>query len=465
MKKLFTVLAAILLTVSVFAQAPQIMSYQAVIRNATNNLVASHDIGMRVSILQGSETGIEVFKEIYNPNPQTNANGLVTIEIGNGVPLIGSFASINWVNGPYFIKIETDPTGGTNYTITGTSQLMSVPYSLFSANSTPGTQGPIGLTGPQGPTGAGMYILNSSNYTSTIVPADNYAAIQGVLTLEDDYSGLNNYHLVINGGTINGNGSYILKIGNNCVFNGVTFNAVDIDCNWTSFFNCTFSGSCPHLGNDSKFYNCQFGGVTTGYNYLLGSIVNSSVSNSTMPKCKEFINSSIFSCTIGNGDVNQCAISNINACTINSSSIYALQTNFVFSNNFCTTSSIFLNNTSQYCSQAVIANNQFNQGLTTTTSPINIDPTTSFAKIYNIQDNTFLMQTSDDYCIKFTSSTNGALYSNVAIKGNTFWRGANTYPILYQSSIIVDYTGNTAWQLSNPTSTGGLTVSDPNFSH
>ena len=70
-----------------FAQSPQKMSYQAVIRDNDNALVKSHAVGMRVSILLGSETGTEVYKEIYNPNPQTNANGLVTIEIGGGIPL------------------------------------------------------------------------------------------------------------------------------------------------------------------------------------------------------------------------------------------------------------------------------------------------------------------------------------------------------------------------------------------
>jgi len=124
-----------------------------------------------------------------------------------------------------------------------------------------------------------------------------------------------------------------------------------------------------------------------------------------------------------------------------------------------------LNNATQACSQAVITNNQFRSGFTSTTSPINIDPTTPNFKIYNIQDNLFAMQTGDDYCIKFTATTNGASNTNIAIKGNTFWRGANTYPILYQSSIVVDYTGNTTWQLSNPTSTGSLTVSPPNFAH
>lgn len=131
MRKLFTVLAAVVLTANVFAQAPQKMSYQAVIRNSSNALIPSTAVGMRISILQGSTTGTEVYKEIYNPNPQTNANGLVSIEIGGGIPVTGTFATIDWANGPYFIKTETDPTGGTNYTITGTSQLLSVPYALY----------------------------------------------------------------------------------------------------------------------------------------------------------------------------------------------------------------------------------------------------------------------------------------------------------------------------------------------
>jgi hypothetical protein len=75
-----------------------------------------------------------VFSEYHTP--VTNTNGLVTLEIGGGTILTGNFATINWVNGPYFIKTETDPTGpGTNYTISGTSQLLSVPFALYAASS------------------------------------------------------------------------------------------------------------------------------------------------------------------------------------------------------------------------------------------------------------------------------------------------------------------------------------------
>ena len=134
MKKLFTLLMVTLLTLNGFSQAPQKMSYQAVIRNSSNVLVTSSPVGMRVSILQGSPTGTEVYKEIYNPNPQTNTNGLVTLEIGGGIPLTGTFAAIDWSAGPYYIKTETDPTGGTSYSIIGTSQLLSVPYALYAKN-------------------------------------------------------------------------------------------------------------------------------------------------------------------------------------------------------------------------------------------------------------------------------------------------------------------------------------------
>jgi len=117
-------LIMILISSSIFAQAPQKMSYQAVIRNSNDQLVPNQTVGMHISILQGSATGTSVYTETQTPT--TNANGLVSIEIGGGA----GFSAIDWANGTYFIKTETDPTGGTNYTITGTSQLLSVPYAL-----------------------------------------------------------------------------------------------------------------------------------------------------------------------------------------------------------------------------------------------------------------------------------------------------------------------------------------------
>lgn len=128
MKKLFTILVAVFLTASVFAQTPEKMSYQAVIRDSGDTLVTNQSVGMQISILQGSAGGTAVYVETQTPT--TNANGLVSIEIGTGTVVSGDFTTIDWANDSYFIKTEIDPTGGTNYSITATSQLLSVPYAL-----------------------------------------------------------------------------------------------------------------------------------------------------------------------------------------------------------------------------------------------------------------------------------------------------------------------------------------------
>jgi uncharacterized protein (TIGR02145 family) len=141
MKKLLTLLMVISITFSIFAQAPQKMSYQCVVRNSSGALVINLGVGIRISILQGSATGSVVYQETYNPNPLTNANGLLTIEIGSGLVIGGTFSTLNWVSGPYFLKTETDPTGGTNYTVVGTSQLLSVPYALYAKTAGNGFSG------------------------------------------------------------------------------------------------------------------------------------------------------------------------------------------------------------------------------------------------------------------------------------------------------------------------------------
>jgi hypothetical protein len=158
---------------SILAQAPQKMSYQAIIRNTTNQLVVNQLVGMRISIIQGSQNGTAVYSETHSQT--TNANGLLSLEVGTGTVQTGTFSSINWVNGPYFIKTETDPLGGTNYTITGSSQLLSVPYAFYAENSGSSTPGPRGPQGNPGiiangtATGNTTYwdgskwVLNSSN--------------------------------------------------------------------------------------------------------------------------------------------------------------------------------------------------------------------------------------------------------------------------------------------------------------
>lgn len=132
MKKVCLFLLALSCLFNVTAQQPQQFSYQTVVRGADNLLVVNKMIGIRISLLQGSENGDVVYVEKHTPT--TNANGLASIAIGTGSIVSGNFAAINWSKGPYFIKTETDPAGVSNYTLTTTSQLLSVPYALYAGN-------------------------------------------------------------------------------------------------------------------------------------------------------------------------------------------------------------------------------------------------------------------------------------------------------------------------------------------
>jgi hypothetical protein len=162
--KLLTTLCLVLSAIISFAQSPNKFSYQAVVRDANNNLVSSQTVGVKISLLLNTPTGIIVYQETHSP--LSNANGLVTLEVGGGQVVAGDMAAIDWGAGSYYIKTEIDPAGGTNYSITSTTQLLSVPFALYAANGgggEPGPQGPqgpagatgaTGATGPQGPAGA-----------------------------------------------------------------------------------------------------------------------------------------------------------------------------------------------------------------------------------------------------------------------------------------------------------------------
>lgn len=152
MKQIISFIAAVFLSTTAFAQVPNKISFQAIIRNSSNALVTNQSIGMQISILQGALNGSVVYVETHSII--TNLNGLASLEIGGGTAVTGTFAGIDWAAGPYFVKTETDPMGGTSYSITGTQQLLSVPYALYAQNAGNSTPGPQGPAGPQGLTGA-----------------------------------------------------------------------------------------------------------------------------------------------------------------------------------------------------------------------------------------------------------------------------------------------------------------------
>ena len=225
MRKLFTLCAMMLVCATMLAQAPQKMSYQAVVRGSDNALVSNQNVSVRISILQGSATGASVYTETHNAT--TNVNGLLTVEVGGGNSS-QNFSQIPWAQGPFYLKSEIDPTGGVNYSIESVQQLLSVPYALYagSADNVPaiavtptdtgfvlvltmpngnvqayvlrngqqGPQGPAGPAGTNGTNGRGIqsitgpmssglddtYTINFTDYTSfTFVVHNGAAGAQG----------------------------------------------------------------------------------------------------------------------------------------------------------------------------------------------------------------------------------------------------------------------------------------------
>ncbi len=128
MKRTVFIVVSLMITLNLLAQMPQKMSYQAVVRNAGGNLITNAGVSFRISIIADSTTGTVVYSETHDV--VTNENGLATFEIGGGNVLNGSFDLINWADGVFFLKVEVDPAGGTDYNLSATSQLLAVPYAF-----------------------------------------------------------------------------------------------------------------------------------------------------------------------------------------------------------------------------------------------------------------------------------------------------------------------------------------------
>jgi len=133
MKKTTLTLGFVLVTlVTLFSQTPQAFKYQAVVRDAGGEIIENQAVSLRLSIHEGSVGGTVIYRETHST--ATNQYGLISIEIGNGTPDIGSFSTIDWSSATKFLETELDPAGGTSYIGMGTAQLMSVPYALYSEN-------------------------------------------------------------------------------------------------------------------------------------------------------------------------------------------------------------------------------------------------------------------------------------------------------------------------------------------
>ncbi len=138
MKHFLLLISIAALSTQLFAQAPPRINYQAVARNASGAELANQTISLRITFKDLTANGTPIYMETHS-GITTNQFGLFTVSIGGGTPVSGTFNAINWANGAKFLKIEMDPNNGTSYLDMGTTQLLSVPYALYAAQSGSGS--------------------------------------------------------------------------------------------------------------------------------------------------------------------------------------------------------------------------------------------------------------------------------------------------------------------------------------
>ena len=297
-------LSLILFFPSIFlAQAPESMNYQAVIRDGSGDLVDSQQVGLRIKILQGSATGSSVYEETYSP--VTNAYGLVNLQLGTGTVQSGTFSSIDWGNGPYFVETAADVSGGTSYVTLSTTQFMSVPYALYAKNAGldsaavqamidaavgsggGGSEGksfafPEGLNGTPityaissgnytVPTGKRLYILNLQGGTSHTLNVNGFTvSYYATNSTTDKTLGL---PIILSAGDV--------LSGTDAVFNGFLVNS---NANLTTVTHRLLGNSNYTVPAGKMLYILNVKGGTSHNLYIDGTRVNNYLTNSTSGK-------------------------------------------------------------------------------------------------------------------------------------------------------------------------------------
>ena len=206
MKQKFTLLIFLAFVCKgLIAQVPQGIPYQSVIRNSSGTLVANQTVKMRFSIHDSITSGTVVYQETFSTT--TSSLGLANVNIGMGTIVSGTFSGINWGKNSKFIQVEMDPTGGTNYTDMGTTQMMSVPYALYANISgstlTSKTYKAKGTIAVNAGSGVAADIPEMSiNFT----PINDHVYVHFSMNSGSLFMG--EYKIILDGSTVAGNGWY-----------------------------------------------------------------------------------------------------------------------------------------------------------------------------------------------------------------------------------------------------------------
>ena len=193
---------------ALYGQAPTQLNYQGVARKSNGHGITNQDIKLRLSIHDGTAGGPVVYKETRSVT--TNAFGLFNVAMGSpgASDVIGSIGLVNWATGNKYLQVEMDPDGGSNFSNMGTSQLLSVPYALYSGSAPP--------VGPAGGDLSGTY----PNPTVARIRGVNVNPVAPLVNSVLGFDGINwtptslathpdNYWRILGGNIYNANGGNV----------------------------------------------------------------------------------------------------------------------------------------------------------------------------------------------------------------------------------------------------------------
>jgi trimeric autotransporter adhesin len=272
MRKFINTLLLLLIANIVQAQAPQGIPYQAAARNASGAVLASTNISVRFTIRDSIATGAIKYRETHSVT--TSAQGMFSLNVGQGSPVAGTFSGINWGTNAKFMQVELDPAGGSSYIDMGTQQMMSVPYSLYSNAINP----IVSATGDSVFFGGGKFIIfpgvsaaNSAPYAGTITGASSVCA-GSTITLAN----------TVTGGSWSIAGTAIATVGSTGIVTGVAAGTTTISYTVTNSFGSSYAtkvvtvNALPSAGTITGTATVTAGSTTTLSNATTGGAWSSS---------------------------------------------------------------------------------------------------------------------------------------------------------------------------------------------
>lgn len=377
-------------------------TWQGIIKDDTNNPVANHSVNIRIGIRESTTTGNLVYREAHQVT--TSPNGYVTLEIGNGQPIIGSLAAIDWTANNYFQEIELDIVGNGNFQVIGTSPIRPIPLAIDVLNKNKHVK-----------------VVNADNYQSVSLEEKDKIHIEGAINVVGTSTNFNKNHLHIYGGNFDGNGSGKINFGDYTVIKNTHFKDIKLDGSSIIFENCHFEGTIE-FPDEGTLLHCVLKEVNASVLTRLDKIQNSTIENSTIPRINIVFNSELKNSNL-DFSIYHLRENTLQDCMITISSRRTIMTDNIFLNSKIITKSL------TSVQEIIISSNTFIGAYANESEVIKLDYDHYSNFLYNIVNNVFRLTDDDLRSIHVSSNSAGGVLS---ITNNTFCRG--THAIINDSN-------------------------------